>query len=184
MAQQGEARDSFRRISHEVGVRLAERRNELDKVLSEVAAEAEVSTSHLSDIENGVCQVSLPVLLRIVRALDLTVTELLPRIGGHHVRGGTIADVPAGDAMVLSHPELELGIEFVQLPGGDIHEVGNPPLDDVLVHPLEGDVRVVADGAEVRLERGDTLDTERVGRHVITALSDSRLLIARGPKRG
>lgn len=184
MAQQGEARDSFRRISHEVGVRLAERRNELGKVLSDVAAEAEVSTSHLSDIENGVCQVSLPVLLRIVRALDLTVTELLPRIGGHHVRGGTIAEVPAGDALVLSHPELELGIELVHLPGGVTHEIDNPPLEDVLIHPLKGDIRVLADGAEVRLEGGDTLDTERVGRHVIAALGDSRVLIARGPKRG
>ncbi|MDE0195056.1 MAG: hypothetical protein OXP08_05850, partial [bacterium] len=129
-------------------------------------------------------QVSLPVLLRIVRALDLTVTELLPRIGGHHVRGGTIAEIPAGGALVLSHPELELGIELVHLPVGATHEIDNPPLEDVLVHPLEGDVRVVADGAEVRLEGGDTLDTERVGRHVIAALSDSRVLIARGPKRG
>ena len=184
MAQQDEARDSFRRISHEVGVRLAERRNELGKVLSDVAAEAEVSTSHLSDIENGVCQVSLPALLRIVRALDLTVTELLPRIGGHHVRGGTIADVPAGMAMVLSHPELELGIELVHLAGGATHEIVNQPPKDVLIHPLDGGVRVVADGAEVRLERGDTLDTERVGHHVIAALFDSRVLIARGPKRG
>ena len=184
MSQPGDARDSFRRISQEVGVRLAERRNELGKVLSQVAKEAEVSTSHLSDIENGVCQVSLPVLLRIVRALDLTITELLPRIGGHHVRSGTIADVTPGEAMALSHPDLELGIEFVHLRGGATYEIDNPLLADVLVHPLEGDVRVVADGAEVRLEGSDTLDTERVGRHVIAALSDSRVLIARGPKRG
>ncbi len=184
MAQPVDARDSFRRISHEVGVRLAERRNELGKVLSEVAVEAEVSTSHLSDIENGVCQVSLPVLLRIVRALDLTITELLPRIGGHHVRGGSIAGVQPGTSIVLSHPELELRIELVHLPGDGIHVIDNPALADVLVHSLEGDIRVVADGAEVRLEGGDTLDTERVARHVLGASLDSRVLIARGPERG
>ncbi len=184
MAQPGDARDSYRRISHEVGVRLAERRNELGKVLSEVAQEAEVSISHLSDIENGVCQVSLPVLLRIVRALDLTVTQLLPRIGGHHVRGGSIAGLQLGSSQVLSHPELELRVEFVHVPAQGTHVIDNPSLADVLVHPLEGEVRVVANGAEVTLNDGDTLDTERVTQQVVTAERDSRVLIAKGPERG
>ena len=184
MAQAADARDTFRRISHAVGVRLAERRNELGKALRDVSAESEVSTSHLSDIENGVCQVSLPVLLRIVRALDLTITELLPRIGGHQVSGGTIGEVEPGTSAVLSHPELELRIELVHLVAGATHVIDNPSLADVLVHPLGGAARVAADGAEVRLEAGDTLDTERVGRHVITAVADAQILVAKGASCG
>ena len=45
-------------------------------------------------------------------------------------------------------------------------------------------VCVAADGAEVRLEAGDTLDTEWVGRHVITAVADSQILVAKGAGRG
>ena len=80
----------FSGIGEEVGARLAERRSELGHSLRKVAEAAEVSASHLSEIENGRTQVSIPVLLRLVRALDMTVTELLPRIGGHHVASGTV----------------------------------------------------------------------------------------------
>lgn len=180
MAHLSENRDAFRRISHEVGERLAERRNELDKSLRVVAAEAKVSTSHLSDIENGICQVSLPTLMRIVRSLDLTITELLPRIGGHQVKRGSIDAVSPGSAELLSHEQLELDIQVVNLVQGTSHQLDNSSHQDVLLHLLSGIVAVVADGAEIRLQAGDTLDTERVNRHTATAIEDSLLLVAIG----
>ena len=180
MANSGGGRNSFEGISQEVGARLAERRNELGRSLRQVSADAEVSTSHLSDIESGVCGVSLPVLLRIVRALDLTITELLPRIGGHHVRRGNISDVSEGVSEVLSHQNLDLDISFLQLDKGDIHEIENSARADVLIHVLSGSVVCDADGTAVPLTNGDTLDTEQVFHHRLSAGSRSRLLVAQG----
>jgi len=163
-----------------VGGRLAERRNELNKSLRVVALEADLSTSHLSDIENGVCQVSLPVLLRLVRSLDLTITELLPRIGGHRVKSTSITDVPAGKSAIVSHEELALHIEILKLLQNSSHTLHNTSTSDVLIHVLHGAVVVFVEGTEIDLQSGDTLDTERSSEHVLTATKDSQILIASG----
>ena len=81
----------FSGLSQAVGANLAARRQELGKSLRATAVDAEVSPSHLSDIEKGQSQVSIPVLLRLVRALDLTISDLLPRIGGNQATVGSIA---------------------------------------------------------------------------------------------
>lgn len=180
MTNSGGGRSSFDGISQEVGARLAERRNELGRSLRQVSTDAQVSTSHLSDIESGVCGVSLPVLLRIVRALDLTITELLPRIGGHHVRRGSITDIPEGISEVLSHQNLDLDIALLHLDKGDVREIENPARADVLIHVLSGSIVCDADGTEVPLSDGDTIDTEQVFHHRISAGSRSQLLFAQG----
>ena len=173
-------RDSFDAINQEVGARLAERRRELARSLRQVAADAAVSTSHLSDIESGACRVSLPVLLRIVRALDLTITELLPQIGGHRVSRASIDDMSGGEAKVLSHDGLGLNISLVHLEGHADHQIDNPELADVLIYVLSGSVACDSDGTVVPLEEGDTLDTEQVARHRIEAHTHARVLVARG----
>jgi len=166
-----------------VGGRLAERRHELSKSLRVVALEADLSTSHLSDIENGVCQVSLPVLLRLVRSLDLTITELLPRIGGHRVKSTSIADVPAGKSAIISHEELTLHVEILKLTENSSHTLQNRSRSDVLIHVLHGAVVVFVEGTEIDLQAGDTLDTERSSEHVLTATRDSQVLTASGVSR-
>ena len=180
MGTSGSGRDSFDAINQEVGARLAERRRELARSLRQVAADAEVSTSHLSDIESGACRVSLPVLLRIVRALDLTITELLPQIGGHRVARSSIGDMSDGEARVLSHNDLDLSISMVHLDGRASHQIENPERADVLIYVLSGSVACDSDGTVVPLEEGDTLDTEQVARHRIEARTDARVLVARG----
>lgn len=172
-------RDSFDAINQEVGARLAERRRELARSLRRVAADAEVSTSHLSDIESGACRVSLPVLLRIVRALNLTITELLPQIGGHRVRRSNINDMPMGESRVLSHDDLDLGISLLHLDEDAIHQIDNTDRVDVLIYVLDGSVDCDADGTVVRLGEGDTLDTEQVARHRISGKTCAQLLVAR-----
>lgn len=174
----------FGHISEEVGARLAERRAELKTTLRDVASRAEVSPGHLSDIEKGRTQVSLPVLLRLVRALDLSIGDLLPRIGGHHVRSGSLADLTDESVALLSHPELELGVTLVHLKTDETHVVANVGLDDMLVHVLEGSVEIRAGGVDTYLGTGDTLDSERVIECKITALDETQLLVvARKAKR-
>lgn len=172
-------RNSFDAINQEVGARLAERRRELSRSLREVANDAEMSTSHLSDIESGACRVSLPVLLRIVRALDLTITELLPQIGGHRVFRGSIEDVPVDGVSMLSHADLDLGISMVRLDAGERHEFENPQREDVLVYVLAGAVACEADGTVVLLDEGDALDTEQVAQHRLESVSEAQVLVGR-----
>lgn len=180
MVTAGSGRDSFDAINQEVGARLAERRRELARSLRQVAADAEVSTSHLSDIESGVCRVSLPVLLRIVRALDLTITELLPQIGGHRVSRDSVSDMSDGEDKVLSHNDLDLSISLIHLNGHADHQFDNPERADVLIYVLGGSVVCDSDGTVVALEEGDALDTEQVACHRIEARTNARVLIARG----
>lgn len=181
MSNSSEAGNAYNEISHEVGARLAERRKELKKSLRSVAADSSVSASHLSDIENGLCQVSLPALLRIVRALDLTITELLPTIGGHHVRQGSLLKHPDAATDLLSHPELQLTIEVVTLHEGSSHVIENSEHHDVLLHVLRGSITFDSGREELQLTSGDTLDTERVTKHTLRATSEVTLLTARAP---
>jgi transcriptional regulator with XRE-family HTH domain len=167
----------FSGIGEEVGARLAERRSELGHTLRQVAQTAEVSASHLSEIENGRTQVSIPVLLRLVKALDMTITELLPRIGGHHVTGGTIGEVAAGEQLTLSHAELELNIELCHLPPDGKHTIENPQLVDLLIHVLAGSAAATAAGQDIDLSTGDTMDCERVGRCELTTDEGAQVLI-------
>lgn len=55
---------------------------------------------------------SLPVLLRIGRALDLPLARPLPRLGGYHVIKGSLASSPG--ETVLSHPKLRLVVNNVR----------------------------------------------------------------------
>ena len=180
MGTAGPGRDSFDAINQEVGARLAEKRRELARSLRQVAGDAQVSTSHLSDIESGLCRVSLPVLLRIVRALDLTITELLPQIGGHRVSRTSISDMSDGEAKVLSHNDLDLNISLIHLNGHAAHQIENPERADVLIYVLSGSVACDSDGTVVPLGEGDTLDTEQVACHRLEAQTDARILVARG----
>ncbi|WP_420625707.1 helix-turn-helix domain-containing protein [Candidatus Poriferisodalis sp.] len=178
MAATGTGRDSFDAINREVGARLAERRSELARSLRQIANDAEVSTSHLSDIESGACRVSLPVLLRIVRALDLTITELLPQIGGHRVYRTSISEMSDNETRSLSHNDLDLSVSLVRLNGREVHKIENPERADVLMYVLNGTVACDADGTVVLLEEGDTLDTEQVTCHRLEASTDVQVLVA------
>ena len=180
METAGSRRDSFEAINQEVGARLAERRRELARSLRRVAGDAQMSTSHLSDIESGACRVSLPVLLRIVRALDLTITELLPQIGGHRVSRTSINDMSAGEAKSLSHHDLDLSISLIDLEGHAVHQIENRERADVLIYILAGSVACDSDGTVVSLEEGDSLDTEQVACHQLKAHGSARVLVARG----
>ncbi|MEM8922195.1 MAG: helix-turn-helix transcriptional regulator [Actinomycetota bacterium] len=167
--------NNFSGLSEEAGARLAERRQELGATLRDIAAQAEVSASHLSEIENGRSQVSLPVLLRLVRALDLTISELLPRIGGQRVRGGSLGDLGPG-SHTLSHDELELVVEYRQLEPRSSVLVENPSLADLLVHVIDGQITIDAAGQSVDLGPGDTFDSERLPMAKLTAAKASTAL--------
>lgn len=144
-------------LAERVGRRLRGRRKAAGRTLADVAAAASVSVSYLSAVENGTNQPSLPVLARIVHALDLTIADVLRAEGQNRMRRGAVGD-ELGEA-TLSHPGLQLSVVSVT---SDPDEVGECPVpsgaDDVFVYVLAGGLAVTVDGASYELRTGDSLD--------------------------
>ena len=174
-------REASEALAQEVGERLRDRRTKLSLTLRKVADEAGISAAHLSDIENGRSHASLPVLLRIGRALDLPLTHLLPRLGGHHVMEGSLGSSPG--ETVLSHPKLRLVVRNVNLRPEDGHRIAVGSDEDVLIFVIEGRCTIDVDGAGYLVSARDCMDVERATSIHITALADSRLLVCRGTRR-
>lgn len=145
-------------LAERVGRRLRERRKALGRTLAEVAGAASVSVSYLSAVENGTNQPSLPVLARIVHALDLTIADVLRAEGQNRIRRG-VADGEELSETTLSHPGLQLGVVSVTSEPGD---AGDCPVacgrHDVFVYVLAGGLAVTVDGVEYELRAGDSLD--------------------------
>lgn len=144
-------------LAERVGRRLRERRKSLGRTLADVAATATVSVSYLSAVENGTNQPSLPVLARIVHALDLTIADVLRAEGQNRMRRGMVDGEPG--ETTLSHPGLQLSVVTAM---SDPGEAGDCPVaygaDDVFVYVLAGGLAVTVDGAEYELRTGDSLD--------------------------
>jgi transcriptional regulator with XRE-family HTH domain len=151
-------------LTRRLGLRLRERRTERGRTLAAVAADAGVSLSYLSAVENGVNQPSLLVLARIVHALDLTIADALRSEGENWVRTSSVTDVDG--TRELDHPGLQLRIAAVRAEPG---ETGTSPLPvgehDVFVYVLDGAVAVTVDDEEHELRTGDALDA-RTPRHI------------------
>lgn len=165
----------------QVGARMRDRRTKLSLTLRKLAVEAGTSAAHLSDIEKGRSHASLPVLLRIGRALDLSLANLLPRLGGHHVIKGSLASSPG--ETVLSRPKLRLVVNYVNLQPRDGHRMAVDPEEDVLIFAIQGRCTIDVDGARDQVSTHDCIDVERANSIHIAALADSRLLVCRGSRR-
>ena len=145
-------------LAQRLGDRMRRRRLALSRTLAAVSEEAEISVSYLSAIEQGVHVPSLPVLVRVVHALRLTVHELLKDEEQRDVRVGAIRTDRAGGE-VLSHPALRLRVSSVVAEPG---ETGDAPFRvagaAVFVFVEKGALLVDVDGAQYALGQGDALD--------------------------
>ncbi|HSK16002.1 MAG TPA: XRE family transcriptional regulator [Gaiellaceae bacterium] len=143
-----------------MGARLRERRRGLGLTLSEAAQKAGISTSYLSAIEIGNSVPSLPILARVVGALDLSLNEVLRDVGTTVVRSGRLDRETAG-AHVASHDGLLLEVAFVVSVDG---EEGPSPVTtaghEVFVYVLEGALETLVNGKGYDLGAGDSLATE------------------------
>lgn len=167
-------------LAQEVGARLNERRTELSLTLREVAATAQISAAHLSDIEKGRSHASLPVLLRIGKALDLQLAQLLPRLGGHHLRKASFM-TDRGIA-VLSHSDLELDVINANLDPEERYDLSVKPGEDVFLFVLQGKCSLDVDGSSYEVSTHDCVDVERAISIGVTAIAYSRLLICTGSR--
>ncbi len=144
-------------LAERVGRRLRQRRKALGQTLADVAASADVSVSYLSAVENGTNQASLPVLARIVHALNLTIADVLQAEGQNRLRRGALGD-DRGET-VLSHPALQLAVASVVSGAGSDGACPVPSgSHDVFVYVVVGGLVVMVDGDEYELRTGDSLD--------------------------
>jgi transcriptional regulator with XRE-family HTH domain len=144
-------------LAQRVGRRLRDRRQKRGETLADVARAAAVSVSYLSAVEKGTNQPSLPVLARIVHALDLRIADVLQAEGQIHLRREVVGDEPG--TAELSHPGLQLEVRSLVCEPG---EAGSCPVPlggrDVFVYVLRGALVVAVDGGEFGLGAGDSLD--------------------------
>jgi len=183
MTTRGPECDHLAGLASEVGRRLRERREGLGMSIRQAAADAEVSSGHLSDIETGRSNASLAVLLRLARALSLPLAELLPRLGGHRVHQDHLGETPERER-TISHPDLLLDVSSVNLPAGGQHTMSVRDAEDVFIYVRAGTVAIVVDGLEHHvLGDGDAMDVEQSSRIEITAKTAGRLVVCRGSHR-
>lgn len=146
--------------------------------MADVAFAADISTAHLGEIETGKSFCSLPVLLRLSRALDYPMSEILPRLGGHRVRADAI-DAEASGERTLSHPELDLVVSEVGVSAGDecMVELGG---NDAHVRVLHGSCELDIPGQRASLGEGDVADLSLAQAVNVRATTDVTLLVVLG----
>lgn len=148
--------------SSEMGSRLRKRRAELGLTLTEAARRADVSTSYLAAVENGTSTPSLPVLLRITHALEMTIGRFLADDTASAVELGKVGDAPG--THLVSSETLQLRIAVQHAAGA---ESGLCPLEvdgvTVFAYVLAGEVEISVDGESWRLDEGDSIHANEPG---------------------
>lgn len=142
-------------VAVEVGRRLRERRQLQGSTLETVSAAADISLSHLAEIETGKSSCSLPVLVRLSRALDYPMAEILPTLGASPVRVESLGSMADGER-VISHERLDLVVREVRLSNGDGREVELGGGDSA-VYVLDGTCAVEGSGLQASLAVGDSV---------------------------
>lgn len=178
MSVQITASTSRETLSIQVGSQLRGRRIELEESLRNIATAAAISPSHLSDIENGQSHASLPVLLRLCRALQYPLADLLPRLGGHRIYQASV-NASGYTQTVLSHPDLELTVSRLALQQDSRWVETFDRGEDAVLFVLSGDCTIEMGAVEYSLSQHDTADIEFVSEIAILATSDLVMLVCK-----
>jgi transcriptional regulator with XRE-family HTH domain len=143
-----------------VGTRIRQRRLELGRKMSDVAAGAELSVGYLSSIENGGKVPSLPVLARLSHALDMSLAEMLRTSASACLARGSLSDEPGEERLNADGSQLRI-VRLSSEPGAR----GDAPLwfgrGDVFVYVHQGRLTIDVDGATFEVRPGDALHGDR-----------------------
>lgn len=143
-----------------VGTRIRQRRVELNRKLSEVAASAGLSVGYLSSIEKGGKVPSLPVLARLSHALEMSLAEILRTSASSRLSRGTLTNRPGEERLNAEGSQLWI-VRLSGKPGSH----GNAPLSlgrgDVFVYVHEGELEIDVDGSVFEVGPGDALHGDR-----------------------
>ena len=150
-----------------VGFKIKKLRKKYNMTIADLAKEAEISSSMISQIENGKVIPTITVMWKIVQALKVSIgyffdEEVLKEINPV-VRRGSRKKILVGEsdrAYELLVPDLNREIEFIMITikGNDVYH------NDFLIHQgeecglvLKGKLKVVIENKEYVLEEGDSI---------------------------
>lgn len=143
-----------------VGTRIRQRRLDLDRKLSQVAATAGLSVGYLSSIEKGGKVPSLPVLARLAHALDMSLAEILRTSASSRLSRGSLTSRLGQERLNAEGSQL-LIVRLSGKPGSR----GKAPLSfgrgDVFVYVHEGQFEIDVDGTPFQVGPGDALHGDR-----------------------
>ncbi|MGO1497846.1 helix-turn-helix domain-containing protein [Agrococcus casei] len=164
-----------------IGRAIRDRRKASGLTLTQLAQQAEISVSHLSNIETGQSIASLPLLSKVASALGISMAELTRdenRLVAHSGRLPT----PGEHWRILSHDDLETRIAAGDFAAGA--ELAFPfPLEgrDCFLTVLSGAVKVTVDGGEYSLGQGDAIDARSAAILTIVVADDARVVCSTSP---
>ena len=171
-----------------LGQRIRLVRTDRGMTLADVARETGLSTGFLSQVENGLTNVSLGALYRVAGALKVTAPELLVqgaepivsvvRRGEGVWKSADEADPPQLARMLTSTPRQRMEIRECLVPPGFRSDPPWSHAGDEILHVLEGSVSVELEGHGTEtLEAGDTMVfVANIPHRWIGGDSESRLL--------
>ena len=159
-----------------LGQRIRLVRTDRGMTLADVARDTGLSTGFLSQVENGVTNVSLGALYRIAGALRITAPELLTQ-GAEPIvsvvrrdegpwRSADDADPPQLARMLTSTPRRRMEVRECIVPPGFRSDPAWSHAGEEVLHVLEGSVSVELEGHGLEtLEAGDTIVFEATVPH-------------------
>jgi len=144
----------------EVGPQLRKVRESKDLSVTEVASRAGVTKGFLSLAERGKTRVSVPTLLRICDALDITIGSLFRYPSEPVVHGGVPLYMGGADlAEFLLTPMNEKHFQVMRsdiAPGGGSEGAYTLDADSIFVLVLRGQLCLEVSGNSITLDTGDS----------------------------
>jgi transcriptional regulator with XRE-family HTH domain len=166
--------------AQEIGARIKRARLARNLTLKEVERKAEVSATHVSEIERGLTSPTVGALLRIAEALDTPACRFLesderPRLSVVRESARLVLADSGGSARFLRLSEgvhgCDLSLFLIELAAGPHEPVGSLPHGgEGLFHVLRGVVELSGGGATAVLKEGDTFHGR--GRRSIRNIGD------------
>jgi len=153
-------------IEVDLGARIRARRLARHETLRELAAEAAVTESFLSQVERGVASPSIASVQRIARALDTSIAELFAADEGagtvvrvHDRRKIVYQGLGAVDEFLTRGTDGRLQVIYttIQPGGGTGDEAYTHDSDEEVVVVLEGSLDLWVGPEHYRLESGDAV---------------------------
>ncbi|MFI2743304.1 helix-turn-helix domain-containing protein [Zhouia sp. PK063] len=105
-----------------IGKRIKELRKESKKTISDIAIKAEVSNGLISRIENGRTIPSLPVLLNIISALEVEVTEFFKGMPEPH--GASYMVTRAAEHSIIEKEDEAIGFSYKYIFSKQLNTIG------------------------------------------------------------
>ncbi|PKV88992.1 XRE family transcriptional regulator [Streptomyces sp. TLI_146] len=160
----------------DVAPRLRDLRRRRGLTLEAAAPRAGLSPAHLSRLETGARQPSLPMLLALARTYGTTVSELLGEMPPERepvIRGGR-AEPAEADGWTYhraGHPGRAMQALRVEVPYGTQRELVRVHPGEEWLYVLSGRLRLTLGDAAHELDPGDSAHFDSLTPHRISAVS-------------